>query len=455
MAIRWPYGVARGIAVPERPGEKRANDMATPGKKITEDVRARALKRVAGALAPSVTKDTDIKGFALVVTTERAFWCLFFRPKGVNPATGKRWGGGMRLELGDAFMTSIAHARVAALNAKAQVRQGRDPLREAMASQASAVAARAVLPTTLSEALDAYEKAVLARREPRESSRRQHIHYARKAVRLLKAEALEPARLEASMVRLMVETAEGSAGERRHIFGGLSRFLAWARRQGLIAHNPCDALDRGERPKPGDERDHVPSLKVLRAVWAGVEDEPMRDLVRFLLLVPLRRDEAGGLIWSEVDLDEGRILIGADRMKNNNAHELPLAPRALALLAARKPTNAKRDALVFPSGEGKPFDGFTRLMARIRKRVGQEDAPKNQAFTFHDIRRAFASHLAGRFDLDLLDQCLSHSRKGVFGIYQRSSRMAERKAAISAWASLLLEEAPVDNVVKSCDAPVR
>ena len=102
----------------------------------------------------------------------------------------------------------------------------------------------------------------------------------------------------------------------------------------------------------------------------------MRDLVRFLLLVPLRRDEAAGLLWSEVDLDEGRVLIGADRMKNGEAHELPLAPQALAILAARKPANAKPGGLVFPSGEGKPFDGWNRLMTRIRKRMARRTRRK-------------------------------------------------------------------------------
>jgi hypothetical protein len=67
----------------------------------------------------------------------------------------------------------------------------------------------------------------------------------------MEAEALPPLRLDASIVRLMVETAEGSAGERRHVFGGLNRFLAWCRRQKLIEHNICDDLDRDERPKPG------------------------------------------------------------------------------------------------------------------------------------------------------------------------------------------------------------
>ncbi len=54
------------------------------------------------------------------------------------------------------------------------------------------------------------------------------------------------------------------------------------------------------------------------------------------------------------------------------------------------------------------------------------------------MRRSFVSHLAERgYDVDLLDQCLGHSRKGVFGIYQRASRMAERGRALEAWAGLV------------------
>ena len=421
--------------------------MPTPAKKITEDVRARALRRTDGELQPSVTRDTDIKGFALVVTTRRAFWCLFFQPRGINPATSKRWGGGVRHELGDAFATSIADARAAALKAKALVRQGGDPHRQTLASRASAVAERAVLPTTISEALDVYEKTIMARREPREASRRQLIHYSRKAIRLMKAEALAPWRLGASTIRLMIETAAGSAGERRHVFAALSRFLSWCKKQRQIEHNPCDDLDRNERPKPGKARDHVPSLDQLQRVWAAVEDEPMRDLIRFLLLVPVRRDEASGLLWSEVDRDNSRILISADRMKNGEAHELPLAPQAIAILKGRRRNDAG-SGFVFPSGAGKAYDGWNRLTTRIRKRVGQANAPKTRAFTLHDIRRAFVSHLAGRFDVDLLDQCLSHTRKGVLGVYQRASRMPERAAAMDTWASLLLGEATPLKVVK-------
>jgi integrase len=431
--------------------------MPAPAKKITEAVRASVLKRVGGELVPSVTKDAQTKGFALVVTTRRAFWCQFFQPKGVNPATGRRWGGGVRLELGDGFAMSIADARTAALAAKARIRAGHDPHREAIASRASAVAERSVLPATVNDALDAYKKALEVRRQPSEVTRRQSVHYARKAIRVMEAENLALSRLDASMIRLMLETAEGSAGELRHVFGGLSRFLSWCRKQSLIEHNPCDYFDRNERPKPGKARDHVPSIKELRAVWAATANEPMRDLIRFLLLTPLRRDEAAGLLWSEVDLDKGRILIRADRMKNCEVHELPLSPSALAILASReKARDGDKDraktpwtGLVFGSGADKPFDGWNRLATRIRSQIGQADAPKDQAFTCHDVRRGFVSLLAERrYDVDLLDQCLSHTRKGVIGVYQRASRMAERSAALNAWASLLLEEGTPDNVVQ-------
>jgi integrase len=174
-----------------------------------------------------------------------------------------------------------------------------------------------------------------------------------------------------------------------------------------------------------------------------VEDEPMRDLVRFLLLIPLRRDEGAGLRWSEVDLDRGRILIAAERMKNGEAHELPLANPALAILAARKGGAAKLDALVFPSGERKPYDGWNRLLTRIRKALAQEDAGRDRRFSIHDIRRSFASNLAERFDENLIDLMLAHrpaSRSGSGAAYQKAKRLTERPAVMAVWAGMVTGE---------------
>ena len=408
--------------------------------KITETTRANALRR---PLAPSIIHDREVPGLALHVTSRRGFWAFSYTPHGVNPRTGKRWGS-TRLELGDAMLMTVAEARSASLAAKAAVRVGKDPHRERLASTASSVAARSTLPQTAAEALALYETALMARGQVSEAYRRQAAHYARKACAFMNVGALPLAAINTQSIRLMVDTMPGSGSERRHAFGSLSRFLSWCRRQGLVAGNACSDLDSIERPKPGRGRDSVPSVPVLKAIWAAVENEPQRALVRFMLLVPLRRSEASGLRWSEVDFDRGCIRVAANRMKSREAHELPLSEAALAILKAR---GAHGGDLVFPAADGKPFVGWTRLIGRIRKCVGQGGANKAEAFTFHDTRRAFVSHLAGSLDEAALDQVLAHRRAGVLGTYQKSLRMPERAKALSLWADLLLDEARDSNVV--------
>jgi integrase len=415
---------------------RRARKQTKLPTRITETVRSAALRR---PLVPSVIRDRDVAGFALHVTRKRAFWALSYQPKGVNPATGRRWGGGVRHELGDALLVGVAEARGLALAAKAAVRAGGDPHRAAMASRASAVAERSILPSTVTEILDAYAAALMARRQPSESSRRMYVHYARKAIRLMRAESLALAAIDERMVRLMVETMAGSEAERHMTFHGLARLLAWCRKQGLVEHDVFAAFDRDERPRGGQARDHVPTLDELHAVWNAVEADTQRDLVHFMLLVPLRRNEAAGLAWNEVDLRLRRVRIPSNRAKTREAHELPLSTASVALLEARQ-ANAPH-GLVFPSATHMPFAGFNSLIKRIRARIGQSEAAKSERFVLHDIRRAFVSHLAERgHDVDLLDQCLGHSRKGVFGVYQRASRMSERARALEAWAGLVTGE---------------
>ena len=119
--------------------------------------RERALRRFAAPAQAFRHSRRDIPGLCLIVTTRRAFWALVYQPRGVNPATGKRWGGGVRHELCDAMMMPVSEARAAALAAKSQVRQGRSPHHEAMASRANVEASRAIIPTTVAEALDLYD----------------------------------------------------------------------------------------------------------------------------------------------------------------------------------------------------------------------------------------------------------------------------------------------------------
>ena len=396
-------------------------------------------------MAPSVIKDSEIAGLELIVTQSRAFWIQRLQPRGTNPSTGRRWTI-VRHELGDARIMTASEARSASLAAKAAIRQGRDPHRERLASAASCTAQRSIVPTTASEAATFYGQALAGRPHLSDRTRRATTHYVGKAIRLVGGDIALSA-IDTRAVRLMLDAFNGSAFERRHVFGALDRFLTWCAKRELIPTNPCSSIDRDDRPRPGRSRDHTPPIATIRRAWAAVEDAPdhVRTLIRFLLLVPLRREEAQGLLWSEVNLDEKRLTIRAERMKGRQSHSLPLSEPALAILADRARTTNGR---VFAPPSGARTINWIYWVTRIRVVLGEDDFERSRRFNLHDVRRSFVSALAERgFDVDLLDQLLSHSRKGVFGIYQRSSRWREKEAAMAAWAALVAPSVEHGNVV--------
>ena len=106
----------------------------------------------------------------------------------------------------------------------------------------------------------------MSRRPPSLWTRRQSIRYARLAVTIMKAGDLPLDAIDARMVRILIATARGSDDQRRHIFGGLNRFLTWCCRQELIETNPCDRIGKQDRPGPGRSRSHVPSIATLKAI---------------------------------------------------------------------------------------------------------------------------------------------------------------------------------------------
>ena len=406
---------------------------------------------------PAVIFDTDFPGLALHTGAKRAFWTYTFSPHGTNPATGKRWGA-TRLELGDVGVVTLPEARRLALTAKAAVKAGRDPQREKMALRAAQAFARGTKPggATMAEALAAYENALVtaptetARRKSSIGTRKQAVAYARKAIRLLKAEATAPHAIDAQAVRRLLDSLNASDAERRHVFGGFKRFMSWCCKRGMAANNPCDGLERDERPKPGKARDNAPDLETLRNVWrvVGNEGPALRDLTRFLCLTPLRIGEASGLRWGEVDLERAWIKIDGARMKNGEPHELPLSEPARRILMRRRGEKTPEPAeLVFPTPEaGKALNSWTRLTTRVRRAIGHDALPADRQFRWHDIRRSFVTLLAEEFDEAALDAMLAHRRKGVAGVYQKQKYLNRRPAIMARWAALL-DDAPSANVV--------
>ena len=416
--------------------------MKSTTTKITEAVRAKMLRR---PLEPSVTRNSEIAGLTLIVTKRRAFWAFVYQPRGVNPSTGRRWGGGVRHELCEAMMMPVSEARAAALAAKSQVRHGRSPHHEAMASRVSVEAARTVVPTTVAQALDLYEQALTARRQLSPWTRKQSIRYARFACATMSVASLPLAAINAPAIRLMLETTSGSDARRWHILWRLNRFLKWCRKQGLIETNPCDALDRSDRPKPGGRASMFPRSRRCARSGPRRKANLACDLLRFLLLLPLRRTEAAGLRWSEVDFGQGRIRIAADRMKGAGRRApafscCPRHPRGAQSRSDRRPRLSNRRWR-----RVRQLGPTARAHSRCDRR-GQE-RPGSRDDSIHDTRSVLSSAISpAAFDVDLLDQCLGHTRRGVLGVYQRSARWPERVRALNVWADLILDVVKDSNV---------
>jgi integrase len=111
----------------------------------------------------------------------------------------------------------------------------------------------------------------------------------------------------------------------------LSALFTWAIGEGLIEANPVVGTN-----KPADEvaRDRVLTDEELAAVWGTARPGDYASIVRLLVLTGQRREEIGGMLWSEIDTERAVWRIVAERTKNGLAHDVPLSAPALAVLAA-------------------------------------------------------------------------------------------------------------------------
>jgi integrase len=226
--------------------------------------------------------------------------------------------------------------------------------------------------------------------------------------------------------RLVAVTRENGNAVATVARAKLSELFTWGMQMGLVESNPVVGTIRPEAGKP---RERVLTDDELAKVWRACGDDDIGCIVRLLVLTGCRRQEVGGMAWSEIDLDRGLWTIPGERSKNHRAHALPLPAAALAIVA-EVPRMVGRDHLFGVRAEG--FRRWSGAKAALDARAGVA------AWTFHDLRRTAATRMA---DLGIqphvIEQILNHHsghRSGVAGIYNRSSYATEVRAALALWS---------------------
>ena len=222
--------------------------------------------------------------------------------------------------------------------------------------------------------------------------------------------------------RITVESSSTVAALAR---AQLSALFTWALTQGLTEANPVIGT---ETPKGGKPRERVLTDDELRRIWKACGDDDHGKCIRLLILCGARRQEIGGMAWSEINFEDSTWTLPAARAKNHRAHTLPLMPAMLDIIKA-VPRMASRDTLFGQRGGG--YVAWSQGKRLLDERSGVE------AWTAHDVRRSVATKMA---DLGIaphvVEQILNHvggHKGGVAGVYNRSSYERETRAALAAW----------------------
>ena len=230
---------------------------------------------------------------------------------------------------------------------------------------------------------------------------------------------------------------------RNRFRSNLSAFFTWAVAQGFLETNPVEGTAKAAENGP---RERVLTPAELTEVWAALSTDDFSNIVRLLILTGQRREEIGGLRWTEVDFERGLIVLPPERTKNKRLHELPLSSQAQAILERRKASGVvARFANTSPVfGEGpNGFNGWGYSKARLderlaaqRKKGGAKPMPD---WTLHDLRRTAATMMAELGVLPhIIEAILNHvsgHKSGIAGVYNRATYAEEMREALCGWAT--------------------
>ncbi len=231
----------------------------------------------------------------------------------------------------------------------------------------------------------------------------------------------------------------------------ISGVLGYAVDADLIEVNPIAGL----KPQVAEgSQGRVLSVEELSKVWRACDgiSPTAAGAARLLILSGQRREEVTGMSWPELDYDHaskswtaGRLwTIPAARMKSKRDHVVPLSLAACEIIEAQ-PRGAGGD-FVFSATLGRTsFAGWRRAAPALAK-----SAALASPWTLHDLRRSGSTGLGEVLNIDegIIGRVLGHSSRSRIGVtarYELSQRLAHVRAALDAWAALILDRVAADD----------
>jgi integrase len=220
--------------------------------------------------------------------------------------------------------------------------------------------------------------------------------------------------------------------------GRIERVLAWATtRKYRSGPNPAQWKHNLEhllprQPSPRKRIKHHPALAYAQLPMLMDKLHQMNGVavlaLEFTILTAARVGEVVGATWDEIEFKAATWTIPAERMKAEQLHRVPLAPRAMEIL--RQLHELRISEFVFPTR--KPG---THLSSRTMLALLKQLQP---TVTVHGFRSSFRQWCAEQtnFASAICEAALAHTIGDMTEeAYQRSDLLERRRKLMEGWAA--------------------
>ena len=380
--------------------------------------------------------DVELKGFALrVEPTGVKTFVIKYRAEGGGRSAKQRW-----LVIGRFGPLTPDQARKIAKAKLGSVAAGADPAHELQAKRRE---------LTITALIDLYEKeGCVTQRGKRQGEAMKPTTKAYTLARLRhhvvpllgtrRAPEINPGDIERFVTDVTAgKTAKdekigprkriivrGGAGAARKVVRDLSAVFSFARRNEIVQSNPCETAAIRKTDNRRERYLTLEEVARLGAALTELESEGANvkaiNIARLWALTGCRRSEIAGLRWSEVNLDEG-ILVLDDSKTGKSVR--PLGGAAIKLLKSIGKTTGSD--FVFPAERG---DGhFQGIKNAWSKAIAKAKLP---GVTPHTLRHTIGSTATSAGEaLALTGAILGHANPRSTAIYAHVQIDPSREAA--------------------------
>lgn len=328
----------------------------------------------------------------------------------------------------------LAKARELARNAREKIRSGIDPIEEGRSARSALIAARASA-VSFSKATQQYleaHEAAWSNPKHRQQWENTLSTYAGPKIGQLLVRDIELPHVLSVLEPIWREKTETASRLR----GRMESVLDWASARGYrTGPNPARWKGHLDKllPAPGRiaKTDHHRSLphEDMPAFFAalGQQDGAGARALEFVILTAARSGEVRGATWDEFDLDAGKWVVPASRMKAKKEHRVALSAQAVALIRKQQELSVSRFVFPSPKEDGMLSD---MTLTAVLRRMAVDAVP-------HGFRSTFRNWAAERtnYPREIAELALAHTvGSAVERAYMRSDLFEKRRALMQDWA---------------------